>query len=199
MGIQASPGSHRNPGQLREAEFASDGTVLRALLDFALLPHRRKKAASVEPRAAQAAGKLRATDDSESLPWIIRLAPSAAARIASAFFEFLMQGRLTSRVAAMPTGRESQSNCVGSNLGPDEFENAMKMAKQGPSRPHRARESKQLCWKQLGPGRVRKRNANGKTKAIATPPGERVKAIVLEAIWAWTSSKTQCKWHTKGP
>ncbi len=100
----------------------------------------------MEPRAAQAAGKLRATDDSESLPWIIRLAPSAAARIASAFFEFLMQGRLTSRVAAMPTGRESQSNCVGSNLGPDEFENAMKMAHE---------------------------------RAIATPPSERVEAIVL--------------------
>ena len=30
-------------------DFASEGVVLRALQDFALPPHRRKKAASVQP------------------------------------------------------------------------------------------------------------------------------------------------------
>ncbi len=86
-------------------EFASDGFVLRALTNFALPPHRREKAASVEPRAAQAAGKLKTIDDSDTLPWVVRLASPTAARIASAFFEFLQQGSLSSRVAAMSNGQ----------------------------------------------------------------------------------------------
>ena len=78
-------------------ELASDGTVLRALQNFALPPHRRKKAASVEPLLQSTApGKLKTTDDSASLQWIIRLASPTAARIAEAFLEFLQQGQLTS-------------------------------------------------------------------------------------------------------
>ena len=63
-------------------EFASDGTVLKALRDFAMPPHRRQKAASVMPRATQAAEKLKIKDDSNAFPWTIHLASPAAAHIA---------------------------------------------------------------------------------------------------------------------
>ena len=87
-------------------EFASGGTVLRALQDFALPPHRHKKAVSVE-RLLQSTspGKLKTTDDSVSLQYSIRLTSSAAARIAEAFLEFLQQGQLTARIAAMSCGQ----------------------------------------------------------------------------------------------
>ena len=65
--------------------FASDGTVLTALRDFAMPPHRRPKAASVEPRATQAAEKLKIKDDSDAFPCTIRSASPAAACIAEAF------------------------------------------------------------------------------------------------------------------
>ena len=86
-------------------EFASDGTVLQALRCFAMPPHQRQKAASVEPRATQAAEKLKIKDDSNAFPWTIRLASRAAARIAEAFFKFLQQDGLILRVAAMSTGQ----------------------------------------------------------------------------------------------
>ena len=87
-------------------EFASDATVLRALRDFALPPHRRKKAASVQPLLQSTApGKLKTTDDSASLQWIICLASSTAACIAEAFLEFMQQGQLTSPCAAMSSGQ----------------------------------------------------------------------------------------------
>ena len=66
-------------------QFASGGTILSALRDFALPPHRRQRAASAEPRAAQAAEKLKTKDDSDTLPWTIRLASPTAARIAETF------------------------------------------------------------------------------------------------------------------
>ena len=67
--------------------------------------HWRKKAASVEPLLQSTApGKLKTTDDSASLQWIIRLASSTAARTAGAFLEFLQQGHLISRSAAMSSG-----------------------------------------------------------------------------------------------
>ena len=86
-------------------EFASDGTVLRSLQNFALPPHRRKKAASVKPLLqSTAAGKLKTKDDSDT-PFIVRLAAPTAARIAEAFFQFLQQGNLISRVAARSSGQ----------------------------------------------------------------------------------------------
>ena len=66
-------------------EFASDGPVLKALRDFAMPPHRRQPAASVEHRATQAADKLKIKDDNDAFPWTIRLASPAAKRIAEAF------------------------------------------------------------------------------------------------------------------
>ena len=87
-------------------EFASDGIVLRALQDFALPPHRRKKAASVQPLLQSTApGKLKTIDDSASLQWVVSLASSTAACIAEAFLEFLQQGQLTSPCAAMSSGQ----------------------------------------------------------------------------------------------
>ena len=86
-------------------EFASDGTVLRPLLDFALPPHRHKKAALVKPLLqSTAAGKLKTQDDSDTLD-IVRLAAPTAARMAEAFFQFLQQWNVMSRVAAMPNGQ----------------------------------------------------------------------------------------------
>ena len=77
-------------------EFASDGTVLRRLLDFALPPHRHKEAHSVKPLLqSTAAGKLNTKYDSDTLD-IVRLAAPTAARMADALVQFLQQGHVMS-------------------------------------------------------------------------------------------------------
>ena len=66
--------------------FAYDGTVLKALRDFALPPQQRQKSASVELHATQAGETLKIKDCSDALEWTIDLTSLAAARIAETFF-----------------------------------------------------------------------------------------------------------------
>ena len=49
-----------------------------------------------------AAGKLKTHDDSDTLADVCLAAPTAA-RMAEAFFQFLQQGNVMSRVVAMPS------------------------------------------------------------------------------------------------